>query len=735
MQRTVRSGRPMLFSAPTQAYIAKAAQKLGHQLSTFKQRLRDMSQGGYFTGSECPMLRFRYLSSVSNEALEKSAPSLLLFCERYLSHRFNLLGSGWVRVKHGMKCAGLEGNHYQATPEISRDHAGTWLEKQLSEANLCVARDIWSLVDEAYTPIDWQLDFKSGYRWSERTWYLDVRYGHLRGVDVKVPWELARMQHLVQLALGYQASHSLNREEFAGEFRNQILDFVATNPPRFGVNWRCTMEVAIRVANWLLAWDLFVANGARFDDAFKECLSKSVYEHGLHIINNLEWVPKFAGNHYLANITGLLFVAAYLQSTRETDSWLCFAIHQLLAEVENQFTADGGNFEASTSYHRLAAEMVVYSTALAARLLSEHSDRFRGSAGATAAIGLGRLRIDGQFGESVSGRPQFSAAYLARLEKMAEFSLHSTKPSGRVVQTGDNDNGRFVKLEPIAPSISEERTETLATSLDESYLDHRHLVSAVNGLFNRQDFSEFAGLFQLDGEMVRALSAGTIYESYLRPGERMSAERVRTGSARTLCDVTRDIESLSLSLGSRHSQEFAIPSGAMDGLTLAGYPDFGLYIFRARGVFLAVRCGPVGQNGIGGHAHHDQLSIELWIDGHDVVVDPGTYLYTALPERRNQYRSVFMHSGPRPVGCADQGFGMGLFTMLRPPTARCTCFCEEGFAGEMQWNRNDIMRVILLSSDHITVIDGSRTTYLEKIDFSRGASRFSPGYGILEPLS
>jgi hypothetical protein len=637
-----------------------------------------------------------------------------------------------------MKCAGLEGHQYSLTSPIFDDSTDTWLRTHLTEPNFRVARHIWEFIDTNYVPIDWQLDFKTGYRWSERTWYLDVPYGHLAGVDIKVPWELARMQHLVQLALGYRASQwrtSLDREQFAREFRNEILDFVATNPPRFGVNWRNTMEVAIRVTNWLLAWDLFLANGARFDDAFTECLSNSVYEHGLHIINNLEWLPTFSGNHYLANITGLLFAGAYLQSTEETDAWLRFAIHQLLAQVEAQFTADGANFEASTSYHRLAAEMVVYSTALATRLLSEHSARFRGSARAASAIGLGRLPIYAKSGRSFSDHPQFSAGYLERLEKMAEFSLHTTKPCGRVVQIGDNDNGRFIKLQPIAPSASEEATEKPATLFDESYLDHRHLVSAVNGLFNRKDFSEFAGVFGLDGELVRALSDNTIYRSYLRAGEPMAAERVQIGSAKTLRDATRDIESLSLSLGSRQMQEFAIPGGAMSGLTLAGYPDFGLYIFRARGLFLTVRCGSVGQNGLGGHAHHDQLSIELCIDGQDVVVDPGTYLYTALPERRNQYRSVFMHSGPRPVGWADQGFGMGLFTMLRPPAACCTCFCEEGFVGEMHWNGNEITRVILLSTDRITVIDGSKTSYLEKIDFSFGASCFSPGYGILAPLS
>ena len=30
--------------------------------------------------------------------------------EGYRPHEFNLLGSGWVKVLHGVKCAGLEGS-------------------------------------------------------------------------------------------------------------------------------------------------------------------------------------------------------------------------------------------------------------------------------------------------------------------------------------------------------------------------------------------------------------------------------------------------------------------------------------------------------------------------------------------------------------------------------------------------------------------------------------------------
>ena len=45
---------------------------------------------------------------------------------------------------------------------------------------------------------------------------------------------------------------------------------------------------------------------------FKKEFFRSIYEHGLHIMKNLEWNEELRGNHYLSNIVGLLFVAAYL---------------------------------------------------------------------------------------------------------------------------------------------------------------------------------------------------------------------------------------------------------------------------------------------------------------------------------------------------------------------------------------------------------------------------------------
>ncbi len=58
---------------------------------------------------------------------------------------------------------------------------------------------------------------------------------------------------------------------------------------------------------------------------------------------------------------------------------------------------------------------------------------------------------------------------------------------------------------------------------------------------------------------------------------------------------------------------------------------------------LVARWGGVGQNGNGGHAHNDLSSYEL-SGGDPIVVDSGTYLYTADLAARNAFRSATAHN-------------------------------------------------------------------------------------------
>jgi hypothetical protein len=674
--------------------------------------------------------------------LDAAAKWIIPAAELYRRHFFDLLGSGWYEIAHGMECPGMGDHRYPPGPAIVADRAGNWLAERINAANLPVSQRIWRLTDPDYRPIDWQLDIKSGYRWRESDWSEDIPIGQLPGVDIKLPWELARMQHLPVFAWAYALAkggrHAGLKSErwYLAAFRNQVLDFAAANPPRYGVNWRCAMDVAIRAANWVVAHDLFRAFGARFDAPFTAILKTSLVDHARHIIGHLEYYPEGRSNHYLADVAGLLVIARALPRSPETDAWLAFAVQELLAESEAQFGADGAGFEGSTCYHRLAAEMVAFGTAIILGLPPEK--RAALDAAAPAALRTRPAR------PLAATRPVLGAGHFARLAQMADFTRLVTKPNGRVAQIGDNDSGRFLKLHPILVprSVAEARLYYAnldnyrglaedAIFLDEEGLDHRPLVATIGALLNRDDLLEFAGAHWLDVAVVRAIIP--------RQGGALETSLARPSSVRR----QRAPEATPSAAKSPHLRTTEIVAGGEDlrrGLALAAFPDFGLWIFRSQRLFLAIRCGPIGQRGRGAHAHNDQLALELAIDGEDWIADPGSYLYTPDRAMRNAYRSVQAHCAPR-WGTREPGrLDLGDFWLGDEAQAHCLAFDEAGFIGEHRGYDVVLRRQIILGETTITILDSGLPVAPgeEKIrcvgrssTIARLASPvpFSPGYG------
>ncbi len=74
------------------------------------------------------------------------------------------------------------------------------------------------------------------------------------------------------------------------------------------------------------------------------------------------------------------------------------------------------------------------------------------------------------------------------------------------------------------------------------------------------------------------------------------------------------------------------------------YRDSGWWAHRAREFVVALEFGGVGLRGFGSHAHNDDLSLCVEWRGIPVIVDPGTYLYSADPEARNRFRSAASHN-------------------------------------------------------------------------------------------
>lgn len=105
----------------------------------------------------------------------------------------------------------------------------------------------------------------------------------------------------------------------------------------------------------------------------------------------------------------------------------------------------------------------------------------------------------------------------------------------------------------------------------------------------------------------------------------------------------------------------------------AAFPDGGLYLLRRGDDLLCVAVCPNGQGGNGGHAHNDKLSFELVWDGQDLIVDPGTYLYTRDVTWRDRFRSTAYHNTLMLADEEQNRFRTGAAFTLEPDAeAVCT---------------------------------------------------------------
>lgn len=645
----------------------------------------------------------------------------------HLRHCFDLLGSGWVRNGFGESYAGCEGYCYDMQLDINADKAGKWLENIVPETCLRDAQSVWQCILGDYQPIDWQMDFKSGYRWSAKTWYMDMEYGHLPGVDIKVPWELSRMQHLVQYAYAYMQAASECKEKYVSAYRNEILDFIAQNPPRYGVCWRCTMDVGIRVANWLLAYDLFCSLGVQFDEKFKKILADAVYAHGIHIINNLEYSPQLTSNHYLSDIGGLVFAAVHLASVPEADAWLAFGMQELVSEMEREFHEDGSNFEASTSYHCLSTEIMLYTACLCRNLsagrrkkLKKYQKKYIKQAPF--------LRDYGEQKFDLEHVDIFPMEFWQRLARALQFIEDISDENGHIQQIGDMDSGRFLKLSPVYDRLTGSELRSKYFHLirqpiydkdfyfDDDMLNFSHLTRQLQ-CFKSPEYIKADN--SIDG-IITHQKGNLPYVEFSRENiQSADWKKAKKDALRLLSDDYASI-----------AYKFPSDKNLLEDLRVKEYPGMGIYIFLSRNMRLIARCGEIGQNGNGGHCHNDQLSICLCIDGKQLIDDAGSYLYTPAPEMRNKFRSVLMHFTPWVEGLEQNSWAEGaggLFSLQGDRAkARVIAISNEGIIMAHDGYGKPIYRIVELSSHMVSIRDyGVGLTQYRKRDIC------SNGYGKL----
>jgi len=278
--------------------------------------------------------------------------------------------------------------------------------------------------------IDWSRDFKSGVTWPRR-YMRDIECVNPDDdSDVKVPWELSRLQWLMPAGQAYLLT---GEERYAEGVRATLESWMAANPYAQSVNWSCTMEAALRVFSWTWFFRVFHASRSWADSAFRERFLCALYLHGDFTERHLE-ISDVNGNHCTADAAGLVFAGLFFGQGVDAGRWMKRGWSLLSEELPRQVYPDGVDFEASVAYHRLVAELFLLPALYRQACALDVPDRYR-----------------------------------ERLIAMARFSAAYSRPDGTSPLWGDADDARAL------PFGRQELT------------DHRYLVGLAGAAFGVQE--------------------------------------------------------------------------------------------------------------------------------------------------------------------------------------------------------------------------------------------------------
>jgi hypothetical protein len=209
------------------------------------------------------------------------------------------------------------------------------------------------------SPPRWHREASSGTEAPRRHW---SRIDHLDTAlvgDHKLLWELNRHQYLLAPAFCWLLDHDARRFELV---QAHLESWLAENPPRRGVNWVSSLEVAYRAIAW--CWLLWMLRDAPWRPDVSRQLLSSLEAHARHVERYLS--TYFSPNtHLTGEALGLFYVGTVLSDLPDARRWRTTGAAILEAAIRRQVLTDGVYFEQATQYHRYTAEIYLHYLLLA----------------------------------------------------------------------------------------------------------------------------------------------------------------------------------------------------------------------------------------------------------------------------------------------------------------------------------------------------------------------------------
>ena len=292
-----------------------------------------------------------------------------------------------------------------------RIEASIYLEE--ADALLSGKMRVFAKDDAPFPPI-WNRDPKTG-RDAPTSFGRGINYRHETVVgDIKYLWEPNRHQEMVTLAQAWRLSNDEKYLEAVGALISSWLDEC---PFPYGVNWTSSLELALRLVNWSMTWDLIggLSSALFTSEEGLELRSRwleSIYLHQDFIARHLSYHSS-ANNHILGEYLGLYVAATRWPYWNKSAGWKELGREGFEREALLQTSDDGVNREQAVYYQHEVMDMM-----LVAGLLAR------------------------------AGGSDFSPAYWRLFEEMCEFLAAVMDTGGNVPMIGDADDARIARLDP-----------------------------------------------------------------------------------------------------------------------------------------------------------------------------------------------------------------------------------------------------------------------------------------------
>lgn len=225
--------------------------------------------------------------------------------------------------------------------------------------------------------------------------------------DKKIIWELNRHQYFTMLGQAYLLTEN---EIYAETFDRHLSDWFENNPPKLGVNWLSSLELAFRSLSWIESFYFFESSPS-FRPETKENMARFLYLQAEHIEKYLS--TYFSPNtHLTGEALGLYVIGSFLDSDKNTERWKNKGSKILNDALSFQIRNDGVYCEQSSHYCRYTADIYLYYFRL---------EQFQGN--------------------------KNDAGSVKKIEALCNFLMHITEPNGETPLFGDDDGGKLFQYD------------------------------------------------------------------------------------------------------------------------------------------------------------------------------------------------------------------------------------------------------------------------------------------------